>query len=294
MQNALSLSDLLQWHLESGVDETAGLTPVNHLQPLNSDMLRDQHSLQEPQESYEPVSEAYHNQPETHQMPAAKAKTTPKPDAPASRVKTAIPFPAEALALSTKLASSVNTLDELRQAVLSFEGCGLKRSAKNTVFSDGNVNAHVMVIGEAPGEQEDEQGIPFCGKSGQLLDNVLRSIGLTRAENTYITNTIFWRPPGNRTPTPEEVAICAPFVQKHIALLKPQLIILAGAVAGSVLGVTDGVSKMRGKFHDYTNHYMQEPTKAVVIYHPSYLLRSPGQKAAAWKDMQMIHEFLHA
>lgn len=256
------LKELLEWYVEVGVDEVTEDSPTDHFQPPVIPM-----SMQ--------TTEA--PRPMTHATPITQGTFTP---------------PSQAVAEAEAIAQRVISIEDLKAAVETFEGCLLKRTAKNTVFADGHVDAEVMVIGEAPGEQEDLSGVPFCGKSGQLLDNVLRSINLTRDKNLYISNTIFWRPPGNRTPSPEEVAICAPLVKKHIALKKPKLLILAGGVASSVLDTKDSVSKMRGKFHDYSNEYMEQPTKAVVIYHPSYLLRQPGQKAQAWKDMLMIQEYL--
>jgi DNA polymerase len=145
-----------------------------------------------------------------------------------------------------------------------------------------------MLIGEAPGANEDVEGIPFCGQSGQLLDNMLRSIGYDNC-NAYITNTTFWRPPGNRKPTAEELDICKPFVEKHIALLNPKLLVLVGGVAiADVLNTTESVGKLRLKFHDYTNKYLDKPIKVMCTFHPSYLLRSPSQKALAWKDWLMV------
>ena len=262
MQTAQELREILAWHMDAGVDEAIAEEATNHLKPV------------------QPASKAQ-PQPTQRQLmnaaPLTNGMLTP---------------PSEAIAEAEKIGAEASTLEELKAAVENFEGCLLKRTAKNTVFADGNPEAPVMVIGEAPGEKEDLQGIPFCGPSGKLLDNVLKSIGLTREENVYISNTIFWRPPGNRTPSPEEVAICAPLVKKHIALKKPKLIVLAGGVASNVLGVTMSVSKLRGKFHDYHNDYLAEPIPAVVIYHPSYLLRQPGQKAQAWKDMLMIQQFM--
>lgn len=150
-----------------------------------------------------------------------------------------------------------------------------------------------MIIGEAPGVQEDAQGIPFCGPSGMLLDKMLASIGLSRSENAYISNTVFWRPPGNRTPSPEETAICLPFVEKHIALVNPALLILAGGVATTTLLQKDqSISRLRGKLYDYTNPYLSKPIPTLLTYHPSYLLRSPAQKSLAWQDLLMAKQFL--
>jgi len=190
------------------------------------------------------------------------------------------------------VANKCNTVEELKQAVLDFEGCGLKKFATNTVFGDGDYKSGVMLIGEAPGKNEDLSGIPFCGASGKLLDLMLNAIDLDRTKS-YITNTIFWRPPGNRKPTPEETAICSPFVEKHIALVNPKVLILVGGTAVStVLDTTEGISKLVGKPFTYTNDYLDRDIPVRVIYHPSYLLRQPGQKRFAWRALLEIKDFL--
>ncbi|NBO19007.1 MAG: uracil-DNA glycosylase, partial [Proteobacteria bacterium] len=147
-------------------------------------------------------------------------------------------------------------------------------------------------IGEAPGAQEDLQGIPFCGPSGALLDKMLAAIGLDR-RSVYISNSVFWRPPGNRQPSAEETMICQPFVEKHIALVKPALLILAGGTATTaVLRKEASISRLRGKLYPYTNPYITEPVQTLVTFHPSYLLRTPGQKRLAWHDLLQAQEFL--
>lgn len=186
-------------------------------------------------------------------------------------------------------ADSAQTLEQLEAAVRSFEGCALKKMAKNTVFCDGNPQADIMLIGEAPGAEEDAQGIPFCGTSGKLLDAMLASIGLSRQQNVYITNTLFWRPPGNRTPSPDELAICLPFVERHIALFAPKLIILAGGTATKVLlDAKTGITRLRGKPYHYKNQYFYNEVPLRALFHPSYLLRQPAQKSLAWSDLQEI------
>ncbi|NRA73590.1 MAG: uracil-DNA glycosylase [Rickettsiales bacterium] len=194
---------------------------------------------------------------------------------------------------SRELANKCSTISELEKTVQNFEGCALKKTATNTVFSDGNRDAEIMLIGEAPGRYEDEKGIPFCGDSGQLLDKVLETIGLCRKDNIYITNAIFWRPPANRKPTDEELNICLPFVEKHIALMAPKLIIISGGVAlYSLFGIPSAISKYRQKILQYTNRYLSSQIPTVVIYHPSYLLRQPMQKKLAWQDMLFIKKYL--
>lgn len=267
---------LMQWYLEAGVDETVGNVPVSRLTDPAATLAALKASVSEPL--------ANMNKSESSMSGASAPKkhvnTTP-----------AVP-PSAAITKARALANHAATLEELKAAVASFDGCLLKKTATNTVFSDGNPDTHIMVIGEAPGAQEDAQGIPFCGPSGQLLDKVFASIGLDRTI-FYITNTVFWRPPGNRQPSKEELAICQPFVQKHIALIQPKLLVLAGGVAAStLLGGNVGISRLRGKFHEYSNEYLQAPIPTAVIFHPSYLMRQPGQKRLAWHDMLMIKAFL--
>jgi uracil-DNA glycosylase family 4 len=192
-----------------------------------------------------------------------------------------------------KIAASCNNLEELRQAVMSFTGCDLKKTAINTVFADGNPDADIMLIGEAPGANEDAKGIPFCGESGMLLDNIFRSIDLSRRENLYITNSVFWRPPANRRPTNEEIEICKAFLERHIALVKPKLIVLVGSTAvAAILGHHFKISDVRGKFLTYQNSYLPEKIDLTAIFHPAYLLRQPSQKKDTWYDMLRIKNYL--
>ncbi len=207
--------------------------------------------------------------------------------------KIAIKTPVAAALEAKKLAEESTTLDQLRDAVKNFKGLAITRTATNTVFGDGNPNSDVMLIGEAPGADEDRQGIPFCGQSGQLLSQILASVGFIREKNYYITNSLFWRPPGNRKPTPEELMVCKPFVEKHIALIKPKVIILVGSTAVSaVLDKTMSITKIRGQFFEYHNRFLKEPIPVTPILHPSYLLRSPGQKKYAWEDVLRIKLWL--
>lgn len=187
------------------------------------------------------------------------------------------------------VADKCQTLEDLRAALENFEGLSIIKTATNLVFADGNPKADVMAIGEAPGANEDEEGIPFCGASGKLLDQILSSIDLARSDNLYITNSVFWRPPGNRKPTDEENAVCLPFVEKHIALVKPKLILLVGSTsATALLNSSETISRLRAKFYQYNNQYLKEPLPAAVIFHPSYLLRQPLQKKTVWFDLLKI------
>ena len=180
-----------------------------------------------------------------------------------------------------------STLNELKEEIVNSSGCSLQKTATNLVFSDGNSNSKVMVIGEAPGEEEDKTGKPFKGKAGILLDKMLNAIGQNR-NNTYITNIIFWRPPGNRNPTEEEINICLPFVLKHIELINPKVLILAGAIAAkTVLRENKGIIQLRGKWH---NLFISKSIniKTMPIFHPAFLLRQPSRKKETWDDLKKI------
>lgn len=192
-----------------------------------------------------------------------------------------------------QLASAAATLDDLRKAVEAFDGLAIRRTATNTVFADGNPTAPIMLIGEAPGANEDVQGIPFCGDSGQLMDDLFSWAGMSRMENLYISNTIFWRPPGNRRPTPEELAACRPFVEKHIALINPKIVVLVGGTAtASILGAKQGISRLRGTYKKYRNEFMDAEVDITAVFHPSFLLRQPLQKRTFWFDILRLKEHM--
>lgn len=193
---------------------------------------------------------------------------------------------------SSVSARNATTLEELQALVAAFDGCALKRTAKNLCFARGSARASLMLIGEAPGRDEDLQGRPFVGRAGQMLDLMLAAIGLGE-EHVYITNTVYWRPPGNRTPTQEEVEACAPFLARQIELLSPQvLVLLGGAAAKNILGITEGIMRLRGKWLSYRCGGHEIATLATL--HPAFLLRNPEQKRLAWRDMLMIKERLSA
>jgi DNA polymerase len=196
---------------------------------------------------------------------------------------------AERVASARQLAAGCRSLAELEEALQRFDGCALKDTASRLCFADGSPSARLMLIGEAPGAEEDRLGRPFVGPSGQLLDRMLAAIGLDRRA-VWITNIIFWRPPGNRTPTTTEVAICQPFLERQIELLRPGLILfLGGSAARALLEVTDGVTKLRGRRFLYRpTGDGAAPIPALVTFHPAYLLRQPLQKRLAWRDMLML------
>lgn len=205
----------------------------------------------------------------------------------------------EARGESLKLAMAAGDLDALRAAIAEFEGLSLKRTATNMVFADGNPKSPIMVIGEAPGTDEDRQGKPFAGANGQLLDKMLASIGLARdaddvARGVYLANILNWRPPGNRTPAPAEIEVSLPFIERHIALVRPRLLIFAGGLsAKALLGSGDSISRLRGRWHNYVPQTPElqagfTPIPAAAIYHPTYLLQTPEHKRAAWADLLMV------
>ena len=179
--------------------------------------------------------------------------------------------------------SEINTLKDLQSFIENYDECELSHTARSTVFCDGNVDAEVMLIGEAPGNQEDIEGKPFVGKSGQLLDKILETININRT-NCYISNIIPWRPPGNRNPTAEEINTCLPFIKKHIQLINPKILMLIGSIsAKSILDQTIGITKLRGIWHLYKDKNIEIP--ALPVFHPAYLLRRPVNKAFAMTDM---------
>ncbi|MCB9965914.1 MAG: uracil-DNA glycosylase [Rhodospirillales bacterium] len=201
---------------------------------------------------------------------------------------------------ATELAAAANTLEDLAAAIQNFEGLDIKKTATNFVFADGNPRARVMLVGEAPGADEDRQGTPFVGVSGQLLDKILACIGLDRraedpAHSIYISNVLNWRPPGNRTPTPQEMEIALPFIEKHIALKNPECLILCGGVAATtLLHSKESISRLRGTRHIFMPQTLQTDRgiPAIATYHPSYLLRTPSQKAKVWQDMLFLQKML--
>ena len=188
--------------------------------------------------------------------------------------------------------SAINSLKELRQALDEFHGCSLRNTAMNLVFGDGNPNTLTMIIGEAPGGEEDRQGLPFVGTSGKLLDRMLKAIDLDRT-NVYITNIIPWRPPGNRTPTPDEITSFVPFMIRHIELIHPKILILLGSTAiTALLGKSKAIRQLRGHWYPYHSPGLEQPIEILPTFHPAYLLRSPSYKRDVWHDLLMLKEKL--
>jgi DNA polymerase len=243
----------LRWLAEAGADEAVGEEPVNRLKA-----------------------------PAAPPAVSAARPATPKQAAPSPP-----PAPGDAVGDAMARAGAATSLAELKAAMEAFDGCALKRTASNTVFADGTPQGRVMFIGEAPGRDEDRIGKPFVGRAGQLLDKMLASVGLNRQTNAYITNVINWRPPDNRDPTPEEAAMCLPFLRRHIELADPAVMVLLGAVAARhVIGITDGIMRSRGRWMEYRVGERMVPV--LLTLHPAYLLRQPAHKKLAWRDLQAL------
>ena len=268
---------LLRWYVDNGVDEAIGEEPI------------DRFAIPRPA-AVAPVASS----------PAARAPTPLRPHlAPSTPPLPRAPVPLESPQLvedARALAEGCKTLAELEAAIRGFDSCALKRTAKNTVFADGTPGAPVMIVGEAPGADEDRLGKPFVGVSGQLMDRMMESIGLTRANTDgagfYITNILFWRPPGNRTPTLAEQAMCLAFTRRHIELAKPKLLVLAGGVAvKAVLDTTEGITRLRGK---WTSVKLDDGSEVPTMptFHPAYLLRTPASKRQSWSDLLAVDKKL--
>jgi DNA polymerase len=202
------------------------------------------------------------------------------------------PLPAadEAVTAAREAAKSAATLEELKSVLARFEGCALRFTAKQLVFADGNPQARVMFVGEAPGAEEDREGLPFVGRAGKLLDRMLAAIELDRSK-VYIANIVPWRPPGNRTPTPQESAICYPFIRRQIELANPDFLVCLGRPSmQTLLGIKDGIRGIRGRWFDYDTG--TRSIRALVTFHPAYLLRSPLEKRHSWRDMLALKKAL--
>jgi uracil-DNA glycosylase family 4 len=265
------LEALLRWYVDQGIDEAIGEDAI------------DRFAAPAPQPTPLPVQQR------------APATPTPIRPAPAAAAPPRGPVPIESPQLvedARALAQRCNSVEELEAAVRAFEGCALKRTAKNTVFADGVAGSPVMVVGEAPGADEDRLGKPFVGVSGQLMDRMFDAIGMSRERDLYITNILFWRPPGNRTPTLAEQAICMAFTRRHIELARPKVLVLAGGTAAkSVLDTTEGIMRLRGK---WTNLSLDDGSAVPTLptFHPAYLLRTPASKRQSWSDLLSLDKKL--
>ncbi|MGH7048465.1 MAG: uracil-DNA glycosylase [Stellaceae bacterium] len=256
---------LLRWYVELGADEAITDTPANRLAP--------------PQPPAAPA-----------ERPLPLATSRPVAAPPVNFTDSS----AEAAQSARAAAAAADTLAALEAAISEFDGCALKRTATNTVISDGNPAAPVMLIGEAPGAEEDRIGRPFVGRAGQLLDRMLAAIGLDRS-GVLITNVIYWRPPGNRTPSADEIAACLPFVLRQVALVRPQVLVLAGGTAArALLPPGPGITRLRGRWFDLAIPGLDRPVPTLPMFHPSFLLRSPERKREAWHDLQALRRHLDA
>lgn len=269
-------AQILDWYRTCGVDAVL------------SDVPRDHYVATAPVKlSFKPMDQALPLALVAHQPVQIITSSAPQPSTqfiPQPAVIKASQLTSPVVAAGDHPAWGCETLEQLRYAMKNATGCDLIKAATHTVFSDGNPEADIMLIGEAPGADEDRLGQPFVGQSGQLLDTILATIGLDRS-SIYISNIIPWRPPGNRPPTTAEVAYCLPFIQRHIELVQPKILILLGGVAvKALLHRGDGIMKLRGQILEYTAKCGVE-IAAMPTLHPSYIMRSPSQKALVWKDM---------
>ena len=267
---APTLRELLTFYLEAGVDCALMDEPVDRLADEAAPPVR------------EPPQPAARTAPT---MLSPRGATPP----PALRGEVA-PVPEIVIQSAREAARTAASLEALRALLDNFEGCALKSTATRLVFADGNPQARVMFVGEAPGREEDIEGLPFVGRSGKLLDRMLAAIGLDRSK-AYIANVIPWRPPGNRTPTPQETQICLPFIQRQIELVNPDVLVTLGNPATqSLLQTRDGIMRTRGRWVDYDTGTRK--IRALATFHPAYLLRSPSYKRLSWLDMRSIAKAL--
>jgi uracil-DNA glycosylase family 4 len=258
----------LNWLLEAGADEAVSEVPIDRFSARATPALA-------PSAQHQPRPAARPN------LPLAQIKPT-----------TLAPLASDGFGSAMEIAGGCGSLSDLKKAMERFEGSQLKKLATNTVFADGNPNGGIMLIGEAPGYDEDKAGLPFVGRAGKLLDKMLASIGLDRTR-VYIINVMAWRPPDNRNPDPSEVALCIPFLRRHIELASPKILVMLGAVsARHVLGLNDGIMKLRGRWLEYRIGTAMVPVLPTL--HPAYLLRQPAHKKLAWRDLQALADKLDA
>lgn len=304
---ARQLEALLEFQIESGVDCLIGDEPLDWVArsvelAAAQRQARAQHAAAGPDAASQmmprsgagPMGQGVPQQggpsPFPAQVGAAPVATPPPPTgSPAAGAAPAVPT-AQTVQEARDLAASARTLDELRDRLAQFNGCILSLTAKTLVFADGNPEARVMFVGEAPGRHEDQQGKPFVGQDGQLLDRMLKAIGLDRS-SAYIANVVPWRPPGDRTPTPQETDICKPFIVRQIELAAPDVLVFLGAAAAkSLMGSTDSIRRLRGRWMKYPSGGRE--IACLATYHPAYLLRSPLEKRLSWQDFLAINHKL--
>ena len=251
-----AITAALAWQIDAGADEAIAEAPLDRFAPDPARPDRDAEKAADP----------------------APAPGWAAPAPPAGNAR--------------QIAAEAADLDALRAAFEAFDGCPLKETATNFVFADGAPGARLMFVGEAPGAEEDRQGTPFVGPAGRLLDRMLSAIGLERGD-AYITNILPWRPPGNRNPTDSEIAVCLPFIERHVALVEPAVVIAVGGTAAkALLNTREGIMRLRGRWFSYTAPGSATPIPLRAILHPAYLLRQPGQKRDAWIDLIAIRQKL--
>jgi DNA polymerase len=266
---APTIKQLLAFYLEAGVDCALTDEPVNRLSDPAAAPAVTGLGLSEPA-------------PPSPVRPAPSAVPTPRGEV--------TPAPEAAVASARETARTAPSLEVLRALLEKFDGCALKHTATRLVFADGNPQARVMFVGEAPGRDEDIEGLPFVGRSGKLLDRMIAAIGLDRSK-AYIANVIPWRPPGNRTPTPQETQICLPFIQRQIELVNPDVLVTLGNPSTqTLLSTREGIMRTRGKWFDYDTGTRK--IRAIATFHPAYLLRSPSYKRMSWQDLRSIAKAL--
>lgn len=274
---------LLRFYIDAGVDAAIEDMPISRFGLAGMRLEPSPAKIPSPAKAL----------PVTKSLEATAAKAGP----PRTAVTSGVILGANdrALAESARMAAaSAQSLNELKEILQRFDGIeSLRGRATNMVFADGNPAANVMLVGEAPGADEDRLGKPFVGVSGQLLDRMLGSIGLDRT-SFYITNICFWRPPGNRKPTEAELVAQAPFVQRHIELVRPKVLVLVGASsAHALLGTNDGITRLRGRWFDYKSAGLDTAIPTLPIFHPAFLLRQPAQKRETWADLLQLKARLH-
>jgi uracil-DNA glycosylase len=266
---APTIAQLLSFYLEAGVDCALSEEPVNRL------------SDPEPAPDFKAASFA-------EASPARSIR--PAPAAYVAPASESLPSPDAAVASAREQARTAASLEVLRSLLEKFDGCALKSTATRLVFADGNPKARIMFVGEAPGREEDIEGLPFVGRSGKLLDRMIAAIGLDRSK-VYIANVIPWRPPGNRTPTPQETQICLPFIQRQIELVDPDILVTLGNPSTqTLLSTREGIMKTRGRWLEYDTG--TRVIRAIATFHPAYLLRSPSYKRLSWQDLRAIAKAL--
>jgi uracil-DNA glycosylase len=266
---APTIKQLLAFYLEAGVDCALADEPVNRLSDPAAALAVTVPGLSEP---------------------APPSPIRPAPSAVAAPRGEVTPAPEAAIASAREAARTAPSLEVLRALLEKFDGCALKHTATRLVFADGNPQARVMFVGEAPGRDEDIEGLPFVGRSGKLLDRMIAAIGLDRGK-AYIANVIPWRPPGNRTPTPQETQICLPFIQRQIELVNPDVLVTLGNPSTqTLLSTREGIMRTRGKWFDYDTGTRK--IRALATFHPAYLLRSPSYKRMTWQDLRSIAKAL--